>query len=143
MEKGKARFDVIWIHTRHIKNVTKMEVERMLDLTADLAKGSVEEISVRMSGWEFVNEPISYESFLRIFEEFAEKMAIVAKFCPLRVLKLDFSSWYVNNLEAYNFLARTVDQERMFASFEKGHENRNQKAKDVLKKYLANLDKNY
>lgn len=41
MEKGKARFDAIWIHTRHIKNVTKTEVEKMLDLTAELAKGSV------------------------------------------------------------------------------------------------------
>ena len=39
----------------------------MLDLTADLAKGSVEEISIRLSGWEFKNEPIGYEGFLRIF----------------------------------------------------------------------------
>jgi hypothetical protein len=49
-------------------------------------------------------------------------MAIVPKFCPLKVLKLDFSSWYVNNLDAYNFLSKTVEQDRLFHSFDKGHE---------------------
>ena len=70
-------------------------------------------------------------------------MAIVAKFCPLKVLKLDFSSWYVNNLDAYNFLSKTVDQDRIFQSFDKGHEDKPEKVKESLRKYLTDIDTNY
>jgi hypothetical protein len=110
MEKGKARFEAIWIHTRLLRDCEIESVKKMLGLVDKLAKDKcVEEISIGMSGWEFIPEPIGYEKFREIFENFASNL-VSMKGSPLKRVKIDVSSWYTHHLEAYNFLAKSMTQ---------------------------------
>jgi hypothetical protein len=60
-EKKNARYDAIWLHSRMLKGCESKTVSEVLNITDELVKGSVEEISIQMSGWEFKENPMTYQ----------------------------------------------------------------------------------
>lgn len=67
-------------------------------------------------------------------------MSIVPTSCWLKTLRLDFSSWYTKNLNAYNFLIGSVEMDQLVESFKKNNEELEPYQKDLLQKYIRAVD---
>lgn len=75
-----------------------------------------EEISVQISDWEFEKGYPSYPDLATIFNGFFENIMDSLKFKKFR---LEISSWYMKEKEAYNFLKDTLNNEKIMAEFDK------------------------
>lgn len=61
-----------------------------------IGKNRVQEISLQISGWEFVKGPPSYGDLLNRFSDFAKELMEMGGGQNIKRLKLDLSSLYVS-----------------------------------------------
>ena len=90
-----------------------------------------EEISVQVSDWEFEKGYPSYFELAKIFQGFHDNIMESLKFKKFR---LEISSWYMKEKEAYNFLKDTLNNESLMKAFDNsrgGAENANDRRSQI------------
>lgn len=79
----------------------------MLELVDSLVRSNYEEVSVKMSAWQFKNGSLSFDELEPFFGNFARNLAPKPN-SPLKRFKIDLSSWYMSNLECYQLLSKAI-----------------------------------
>jgi hypothetical protein len=105
IERKKLR--TLWIHTNNLRKCREKDFIALFNIIDKTGVDiTCEEISVQMSDWEFNEEGYpSYSKLATIFNNFYENIMDSLKFKKFR---LEISSWYMKEKEAYNFLKDTL-----------------------------------
>lgn len=67
-----------------------------------------------MADWEFTQGYPTYFQLAKVFNDFYENIVDGLKF---RKFRLEISSWYMKEKEAYNFLKETLEPETIVSKF--------------------------
>ena len=143
----------LWLHTN---NLRKCRIEDLVQMFNIFDKAGVEitceEISIQMSDWEFEKGYPSYAELANIFNQFYSEIMDSLKFKKFR---LEISSWYMKEKEAYNFLKDTLNNEAITKNFEAFRQdaanNRSsqidmeerERTNAALQFFLENMDRKY
>jgi hypothetical protein len=114
LDRKKLR--TLWIHTNNLRKCRKEDFVGLFNII-DRAGVEItcEEVSVQMSDWEFEVGYPSYTELVSIFGNFYENIMDSLKFKKFR---LEISSWYMKEKEAYNFLKDTLKNEAIERVFD-------------------------
>jgi hypothetical protein len=114
LERKKIR--TLWIHTNNLRHCRKEDFTNLFNIIDQAGvEISCEEISVQMSDWEFDGGYPNYTELVTIFGHFYDNIVDSLKFKKFR---LEISSWYMKDKEAYNFLKDTMNAEKIKGYFE-------------------------